>query len=134
MASRTRWSTIPRASSWSATMRSRSAPRSDTARHAAAHRSRHLDAEVTEDERREVGDTRCVGKPWLLVEAGDENRDHRVTRQERAVAPPAPVVAAPEVLELPARRRRHNDLASVLACEGAPGALVGVRVGGRVED
>ena len=84
-------------------------PRSLVSRHVRAPPStRRLDAEVREHRRRDLGDARGLG-----VDADVSSGHERVAGDERAVAAAARVVAAAEVGELPALRRRDEQLAGV---------------------
>src|SRR5918999_5564881 len=98
IASRTRWSAIPRAASWSATMARRASSRSGT--YARPHGGRRLDAEMLEHERRQVRDRRLL-RNELFLEARRQEGNRRVAGRQRAVAAAARVVAPPQVGKLP---------------------------------
>ena len=95
---------------------------------AAERVGRGPDAEMGEDERRDVDDARASASP---VDADREERHLGVAGNERAVRAAADVVPAAEVGELVALGGRDEHLARVRVRERRPGAAQRIRV---VED
>src|SRR4051794_25965874 len=95
IAASTASSPMPRPRSWRSTIDSRDSTR-----------TRH--SEMVEDGGHDLRDS-----PRRRVDADREKRNEGVGGDERAVAPAAQMVAAAEVDELPALRRRDEQLAGV---------------------
>src|SRR6478735_3169638 len=85
-------------------------------------RGRH-DTEMREDEGCDVDDA-----PGRALDVDEQERHLRVAGDERAVRATSDMVAAAEIGELVALRRRDEDLAGVRVRKSCPGALERVRM------